>query len=98
MRKIKSIGNPLFLAGLIRLPVAVIVVNMGAAFAANAATTTIPIVFAAGGDPVKSGLVASLNRPGGNITGVSFLTSQVGPKRLELLRQVCPRQPQLQCS
>jgi putative tryptophan/tyrosine transport system substrate-binding protein len=47
---------------------------------------------------VKSGLVASLNRPGGNITGVSFLTSQVGPKRLELLRQVCPRQPQLQCS
>ena len=81
---------PALVAELIRLPAAVIVVNSGAAFAAKAATSTVPIVFAAGADPVKDGLVASLNRPGGNITGVSWLSNQVGAKRLELLRQIVP--------
>jgi putative ABC transport system substrate-binding protein len=81
---------PSLAAGLVRLPVASIVVNQGAVYAAKAATSTIPIVFVGGGDPVKVGLVASLNRPGGNVTGVSFLGSVLGGKRLELLHQVVP--------
>ena len=65
---------PGLVAELIRLPVAVIVANNVAALAAKVATTTVPIVFATGSDPVVDGLVDSINRPGGNVTGVSFVS------------------------
>src|SRR6266545_4763635 len=63
---------PTLVADLVRQQVALMVGNTSSALAAKAATTTVPIVFAIGGDPVRDGLVTSLNRPGGNITGVSF--------------------------
>jgi putative ABC transport system substrate-binding protein len=81
---------PTIIAELIRRRAAVLVVNTIAARAAKAATTTIPIVFAGGGDPVRDNLVASFNRPGGNITGVSFLNSDLAAKNLELIRSLVP--------
>ena len=82
---------PPLVAEMIRRPVAVIIGNSAAAFAAKSATTTVPIVFAYGGDPVRDGLVANLNRPGGNVTGVNFFSGDLGTKRLELLRQLVPK-------
>jgi ABC-type uncharacterized transport system substrate-binding protein len=71
-----------------------VIVAVGAVqspFAARAATSAIPIVFAYGGDPVNDGLVASLNRPGGNLTGVTYIHNELGGKRLNLLRDLVPR-------
>ena len=77
---------------LVRRQVAVIAATGGVASvrAAKAATTAAPIVFATGGDPVRDGLVASLNRPEGNVTGISFLNSELVTKRMELLRALLP--------
>jgi putative ABC transport system substrate-binding protein len=81
---------PALVADLIGRQAAVIVGNHNAALAAKAATKAVPIVFVTGADPVRDGFVAGLNRPGGNVTGVSFLANEIGAKRLDLLRQLVP--------
>jgi putative ABC transport system substrate-binding protein len=81
---------PALAADLVRQQARVIIVSVNSAQAARAATKTIPIVFATAADPVEAGLVASLSRPGGNVTGATSLSAEIAPKLLELLQEVVP--------
>jgi putative ABC transport system substrate-binding protein len=81
---------PTLAADLVRRRVAVIATNGPAVQAAKTVTATVPIIFVAGFDPLEAELVASLNQPGGNITGIAFLDVELGPKRLELLHELVP--------
>ena len=82
---------PALATDLVTMHPAVLVTNYPSTMSAKAVTSTIPILFVTAGDPVKLGLVQSLNRPGGNITGVSNLNSDLGIKRLELIRELVPK-------
>ena len=84
---------PELAAELVRRKVAVMISigGVNSAVAAKSSTATIPIIFAAGGDPIKLGLVASLNHPGGNVTGASFLTEMLGAKQFEVLHEAVPK-------
>jgi len=93
LRSAADLNEPLpaVVADTVRRQVAVIVGHTPAAKAAQAATKTIPIVFTTGGDPIVDGFVTSMNRPTGNVTGVTFLSAVLGSKRLELLRLLVPK-------